>query len=320
MPPLLKRIVIIVLALHGLTILLSIFSPFSKIKSAQKKIGQKVVVQTVALNTSKPENSVAISDRSETVKQPSMELPSESIAPSEVFVPEPEVIKEIIQSPPKQNIIKSTPTPAPEIKPKQAPPKPAPKIEIKPKPKPLQPKPLPKPAAKPVAQKPTPTPSAVNNSTAPPKKNEKLDKLLAQARDSIGKVQKASASTPTSTPKKPLKAQIDTPDLIGELQSDSFSLLGSSGSGNSEEAVYGSELINRLKLLLHLHEHGDVDVELTLAKSGKVISMKIIRDENRNNRLYIEKTLPSLSLPPFGSYFEGEAQRTFVIRLTSQKG
>ncbi len=353
MPTLLKRILIVVVALHGLPILLSLFFPFLTGKPAPKKIGQRVVIQTVDLNSLKPENSVALSDKkdkqnqNEVLNLPNLELPPETTIPesisiiSEIGVSEPALT--VVSTPPeKPPVLKPTSTIQTETKPKHDPkpisktqPKTTPKIEpkitpnAKPivKPKPTipenKPKPLPE-VKKPVIEKPkptlAPTTTAVIKKSPTPQKNEKREKLLAQARESIGKIQKAPASVVNSASKKPLTTHIEAPNLIGELQSDSFSLLGASASSNSSETIYGSELINRLKLLLHLPEHGDVDIELTLAKSGKFISMKIIRDENRNNRIYIEKTIPSLSLPPFGSYFEGETQRTFVIRLTSQKG
>ncbi|MBA3602792.1 MAG: hypothetical protein H0W50_03955 [Parachlamydiaceae bacterium] len=347
MPTLFKRILIIVVGLHGLPILLSLFFPFLNVKPAQKKIEQKVVVQTVDLNSYKPANSVAVSNKKDKQNQsviaslPQLESPPETIIPesmiSDTGVSEPALVR--VNTPPKKPIVvKPASNPQTETKPthdpkpiSKTPPKTIPKTEhkstpnAKPKPSIPENKPKPPPAAqKPVIEKPTPTLApitpAVNKKTPTPQKNEKREKLLAQARESIGKIQKAPASAANSASKKPLTTQIEAPNLIGELQSDSFSLLGASASGNSFEEIYGSELINRLKLLLHLPGHGDVDIELTLAMSGKVISMKIIRDENRNNRIYIEKTIPSLSLPPFGSYFEGETQRTFVIRLTSQKG
>ncbi len=145
------------------------------------------------------------------------------------------------------------------------------------------------------------------NST-PSFKDQKRNKLLAQAQESIDKIQKAQ---PTNSHSSGINKSIPS---IGELQSEQFiSLLG-----KSPETIYSNALISRLKVLLQMPEHGDVDIELTLSRSGKVIKLKVLRDESSINRLYIEKIIPTLSFPSFEPFSDNETQHTFAIRLTNQ--
>ncbi len=348
-----QRIFIIVVLIHGLGIFFSVFTTFNS-KLPLKTKGPNVFVQTIELTSSITQDPLALSEekenqgkaQSEEIKpQPpiSVESPISSPkpvdfdpAPSQSVSPEIRQDKTPIDVKPDLRPTTSSkpienPKPVSKPDPKSVPKKPTPI----PTPTPT-PKPKPKPEAKAdVVNKPKSSPEVKKTSSTtnkaipktadaippktanPPQKNEKREKLLAQAREKIGKIQKVKTSANNFSAKNASTNSVEAPKLIGELQSDSFSLLGSSANGNSPETIYGNELINRLKRLLHLPEYGDVDIELTIAKSGKILAMKILSDENRNNRIYIEKVLPSLSLPPFGSYFEGEAQHTFVIRLTS---
>lgn len=344
MNPLLRLIIIFVTFMHGAAILLSIASPFVNPKAAAKNFATlKINFQTIALSTTKAQGSLPLSENEvKPTGEAALALPPSKSLPTPI-------VAEKIKS--ETNLSRTTtlkPTPPPSPKPKEvhaAVKKPeAPAVVIQPKKSSEKtipaPKETPKPASKPSTiiskSKPPPVlekssetkeakhlakaidagPKIPNPMPAPNAKNEKREKLLAQARDSIGKIQKSHP--PKTSLASDSANSAEPPKMLGELQSVSFGFLSGAISGNAPEAAYGSELINRLKLMLHLPEYGDVDVELTLAKSGKVIALKILRDENRANRLYIENTMPTLSFPPFGPFFEGESQHTFVIRLTSQ--
>jgi colicin import membrane protein len=100
-----------------------------------------------------------------------------------------------------------------------------------------------------------------------------------------------------------------TPQLLGSLEIDSLS---------SSSVSYEHELVNRLKLLLRLPQYGEVEIDLTLERSGKVAKIKILSAENSVNRQHVEKNVPTLVFPPFGNSFDGEKQHTFRIKLGNE--
>lgn len=179
----------------------------------------------------------------------------------------------------------STPVPKQEIK------NPKPKIESAP----------PKPVSK---QAPPKVEKVV------PKDNTKRQELLKKAKETL---KQAISNAPAT--QKLNAATKDSPKLIGKLQTDSQAELL---SGNDAGGAYQEVLIGRLKSQLQLPEYGCVDVELTLSKAGKVLKLKVLRDENAKNRLYIEKHLPAMHFPPFDSSFQGKSEYTFVIRLSNE--
>lgn len=185
---------------------------------------------------------------------------------------------------------KTTPTPIPAAKP--------------------APKPTPVPAAKPV---PKPIPKTIE--PAPPKISAARQELLKKAKENLSKALSPTATTPIK--QEQTAASLTFPKLIGELKSESLIAQTDSLSGNSREASYQEELVGRLKSQLQMPEYGSVDIELTLERSGKVIKLKILRDESVNNRRYIEKNVPTMRFPHFGSSFEGKTEFTFVIRLSN---
>jgi hypothetical protein len=77
------------------------------------------------------------------------------------------------------------------------------------------------------------------------------------------------------------------------------------------------ELTSRLKRLLKLPQYGDVDIQLTLLRSGKVAKLIVTNSQNALNKDHVEKMLPTLIFPPFGNGFAGEEQHTFKIRLSN---
>lgn len=165
-------------------------------------------------------------------------------------------------------------------------------------------------SAKPVA-KPTPKiiePVSTKNTAA-------RQQLLQKAKENLSK---ALSTTATSSIKQEQTAASKTaPKLIGELKSDTLIAQADSLSGNTRETSYQEELVSRLQTQLQLPEYGTVDIELTLERSGKFIKLKVLRDESVSNRRYIEKNVPTMRFPHFGSSFEGKAEFTFVIRLSN---
>jgi hypothetical protein len=54
-----------------------------------------------------------------------------------------------------------------------------------------------------------------------------------------------------------------------------------------------------------------------LDRSGKVFSVVIVSSESVANRKYIEKIVPTLTFPGFGSNFGSVMQYTFSITLSN---
>lgn len=145
---------------------------------------------------------------------------------------------------------------------------------------------------------------------SPPKEedeeeDEELVKLLIKAKESMAKIDTKKA---TATP-----ADMEVPKAVGKLSIDTPL------PGNITEARsgYQDELVKRLQLLLKLPDYGNVKVELTLDKSGRIIKMDIIDAGNPRNSAYISEKIPSLVFPAFGNHFSGEESHTFRLTFSN---
>lgn len=164
----------------------------------------------------------------------------------------------------------------------------------KPVPKPI-PKPVvkapPKPAPKPVAKAEAKPKAVAKTAPEPPKKN-----IPSQA--SINALKAKLASIPTSA--TTLKAGNPGPEASFDLAS-----------------AYEVELITRLKILFNLPEMGEVKVDLTLNRQGRVVKVEIKSFANAVNKKAVETHLPSMQFPAFGQAFVGETTHTFKLTLTN---
>jgi colicin import membrane protein len=287
-----RLIVISVIGIHAMLLFVAYFHSFATTHVLNRPIpNQKVAVQTIRL-----EAKEAITATTTTDMQSPDTVQLDSTPPSP----------------------KSTKAPLPTT---EAPPPPTkttakPKVAVPTKPSPItKPSPKAKPAAKmaPPSKAPATPPTATKQTTIT--SNAAKQKLLEKARESLAKVQSNRVSSATKS--NTAIAAADSPKALGNLQSDTFAIDGRSFNG-SREANYHDALLNRLKSRLQLAEYGDVDIELTLGRSGNVIRVKILRDENKKNRQYIEKNLPTLHFAGFGASFPGETEHTFVIRLSNE--
>ena len=159
---------------------------------------------------------------------------------------------------------------------------------------PMQPSPTPapKPTPKsPPTPKPKPTPKPIPPKPAPPAQEEpentKQQELVALLQQSLKGLES------TSSPKAPTLS--------------SEALLFSS--------TYEEKLIAHLESLLSFPEKGEVKLLLTLSRSGKVEKMEFGQATNSKNVAYLEKRLPTLSLPLFGTHWKGQASHTFTLHL-----
>lgn len=142
--------------------------------------------------------------------------------------------------------------------------------------------------------------------------SEQQQKLLEDAKESLAKL---SLAVPLSTP----IALTEAPGLIQSLHIDMASTVAENGF-DSDQAGYCDELVNQLKLQLRLPEYGEVNLRLTLNRSGKVVKIETVDSRSKVNQKYVEKNLPLLTLPSFGHFFAQEQQRTFLLTLCNESG
>lgn len=209
----------------------------------------------------------------------------------------PLVVKTISLNPPAPL---KTSAPAASSRKKEAPPvkKPA-QQQLKPA-KEIAPKVIPKPVRK-VAPK------------VPPKtvKEEKPQR----SRESIRKIQESLSKIATKSVEK--TPMVELPNVITSLAVDEQSPVGEVNVLNAE-VHYKDELARRMQLYLTLPERGEVTVKLTLNRSGAVIKLVIESSTTDVNRKYVEKTVPILAFPPFGTFFSSQSQYTFTVALRSE--
>jgi colicin import membrane protein len=145
--------------------------------------------------------------------------------------------------------------------------------------------------------------------------NKRQQQLLTQAQERIAKISGNRDKQPSN---KATGNISDVPHAITSLAIDSLSEIKGDIVLSRYELSYREELAGRLKLLLRLPEYGDVKVNLTLDRSGKVSKVAIVNADSSANRKYIEKTLPELSFPPFGDHYASAAEYTFSITLSNE--
>ena len=185
-----------------------------------------------------------------------------------------------------------TPPPAPKVEKKKEEKKPAPPKE-KEKPKKEVPK-------KEVSKKEEPK---VEPKKEPPKADPKKEALLKEARASLAKMGKGEATS--------LEASRSSLKPLTSLKSEDglFSLKG------GENDLYSGELIKRLKLALRLPESGEVLVDVTLQRNGRVAKVNIRESKSSVNRTYVQSTLPSVNFPSFGEFYPHDDEKLFTLSL-----
>lgn len=236
--------------------------------------------------------------------------------PAPVTSPPPQAVQQSAQQARQEEPAKEPPPPQPVV---ASPPKPPPPA-VKPKPQPaVQPKKAqpakkaaPKKAAapKPKAPPEKPKPVSTKKETAP-KINEQQIALLSKAKEKIGKINTSSDKMSATT-----ALSIAVPSQIDSLSIDTLKI-DSPPTMGSQEIAYRDELAQRLKLQLKLPEYGSIKLKLTIAKNGKVKKVLILNSESQLNKQHVEKTLPLLSMPPFGSQFNGAEEYTFTINMSN---
>lgn len=166
-----------------------------------------------------------------------------------------------------------------------------------------------------VAEKPKPDPQVEAAKTkALQEAQEQQRKLIAAAQESLAKIEQGRAKMQAT--KSSLNTVAAAPLAINQLQIEALPSSNSPALTVGERG-YRDELASRLKLLLKLPEHGDVQLKLTLDRAGKPVKVVIVKAASQINRSYVEKTLPSLKFPPLGNHFENMTEYTFLIQLSN---
>jgi colicin import membrane protein len=345
-------ICLLVFAAHACVIGLAIFTaPSAQMIDPQVN---RLVVQTIALAPAVEKMEVA--EVNESVSAPAvLEAPKPPPAqPPIKKLPQPQPIKKTVQPPPAP--IKKV-SPPPKVAPKPAaPPKQPPKPALPPPPAKPQPTKAPPPTKLPTPTKvpakiqapPQTYPPPHKQSSSSPsmsgyaandeekKKREADEKallakqlaeekahiaelqrktaLIGQVKNNIEKVAAAKGGAKTAAGSS--LSKVAAPTAITSLHIDAMP--GQTAAFSSKELGYKEELAARLKLLLKLPEYGEVKIKLTLQRSGKVAKVNVLASESDLNRGHIEKTLPNLTFPPFGSNFENADEYAFTITLSNE--
>lgn len=132
---------------------------------------------------------------------------------------------------------------------------------------------------------------------------------VALAKEKIGKIEAIADNTSAKS--------ITTPVLIQNFESE-LSFADTEAFLSLNEMAYRDELAVRLKLSLKLPEYGEVKVKLTVERSGKIAAIKILEFKSKKNADYIEKHLPRLEMPKFGSNFSGSTTHDFTIIMSNE--
>jgi colicin import membrane protein len=286
----------VVIACHLAVVVLGVLS-FQE--TTPQRLVQKLVVKTVSLGERR---DVAVIVEEPPPPPPPQEQ-EEVAAPQEPVEEEPEVVTPEVIAPKEAPAL-----PPPKKSPEK---KPVVKKKTKPSaPKKAAPTPKKKASVKP-QQKPTPTAkkSPVKSEVAKARKQ----KLLANAQKTIAEMESSHA---TVSSKSPQQLPDKLPAAIETLQVDAFPS-GEIENLTFQEVSYYDELASRLKLRLRLPEYGEVNIKLTLERSGRFVSVTITGARSAKNRQHVEKILPTLNYPSFGQNFKGAAQYTFLITLSN---
>jgi colicin import membrane protein len=339
-----ELITLLVVTLH---VLLLVYFVYNRDSHALKIVSERLLVKTIRLKEEPVQKKAVVEnvepERPEPLLVENQTLPEPVEVFQEVLTVEEPPKREVSQEPfkkPAHEPVEKPPTvqknvsKASSVKPvskKTVPAKPVPSKFVASKPVAIKPEPV-KPAlnhanpAKKIETKKINTETSKKEGVQTAKKSEGAPKpkvdpaveatkakqraLLESAQKSIAKVDSKIAFNSSQ--------RVDTkmPSTLGNLSIDALPVNHAS-SMNAREVGYRDELASRLKLLLRLPEHGEVKIKLTLNSSGKFMNVVIVSAQSLENRKYIEKMVPSLTFPSFGSNFSGHNEYTFLITLSN---
>lgn len=174
-----------------------------------------------------------------------------------------------------------------------------------------------------------PTPAKKEAAPTPAAKKEKIAKPAAPTKTAptksapIAKAKPAETATAAKKPKinaealAQVKANLQKIDHQATAAAPAVTAAVAVTSDVSAPRPYEDLLAERLHLLLTLPDYGDVTIRLKLSRMGKVLNVSIVKSASEENRQYVQKTVPNLSLPPFGRSFGSDADHTFQLVLSN---
>ncbi len=131
---------------------------------------------------------------------------------------------------------------------------------------------------------------------AAPKKTEPPEKMWNEIDQALAKIEKKSY--PVS------KQPLSLPKPIAFLEPEK-------NEAGDDSAV--SHLMGFLHDTLHLPEVGEVKIEITVSKNGRVAKVVILRSESQKNKLYLQEHLPLLQLP-----LQFDQDKTWIITFCNE--
>lgn len=291
--------------------------PAKAVAKAEPVAPSKAVAKVDPVEPAKAEEEVVAMSELPEPAPVKDEVVAQVSAPAPEPAPEPEVIKPKEEKPATKKGVKQETAAKPKAPSKKAAAKPK-KVESKkvaqaPKKAPAK-KPA-KAAAKKVTAPPKPAQEKNVSNPAADAKKQKQIALLKQAKEKMGQVDLNLGGLIASNTSG--IGSTATPSAIESLHIDTV-YIESAETLNSKEVAYRDELAGRLKRLLTLPEFGEVKLKLTLDRSGQVVSVKILAAQSSANKTYIEKTLPTLKMPAFGSKFGTAPTNAFTITMSNE--
>lgn len=148
------------------------------------------------------------------------------------------------------------------------------------------------PPPKPVIQAPS---SRKKSAPRPAPQSNHKKEILKDLQETLSKIET------TPPPFSPLLL----PKQIHSLQIDH--------ADKKEKTDYFVTLAHALKEGLELPEQGEVKLELTVSKTGRVLKLHILYAQSEKNRRYLELNLPQMSLPPFSEELKHENAHLFTL-------
>lgn len=215
----------------------------------------------------------------------------------------------------------SSPAPAP-IKKKSSPPaKKSPPAQPTKRPTPAPKKSTSK-AATPTAKKTNP-PRQKQKKAAPPRATEPAkplipQELLDQLEESIAKIDtKRDKGSSSNTQPSSLPSRTALPQPFN-LDAPLAASVGENALEEEKTGGYQEKLVGCLHNALHLPDHGEVTISLTLRGNGSVEKVVIIRAESKKNQQYIEKQLPFIRFPSFEGPLQGKQSEVFILTFCNE--
>ena len=172
-----------------------------------------------------------------------------------------------------------------------------------------------KPEKKPEKKVEAPTPKK----TPPPKKDKTLQvKKQKSAKEEVLKeLEERIAKIDAKSDRMPLKPELAVPSSVSLSSQTALQAPKAFVDYDSfADDDFMSSLIGYLQGQLQLPDVGEVQIQLTLRKDGKVETMKVIKTESEKNRKYLEENLPKLSFPAI--YLDKSSSRSFLFTFCNK--